>query len=115
MAAKSIFRGHSFHIRSSGEKKDKKAKEDGKRAAQEDADVFKKQTEEEKHFVAQCCDDYNKAPLSPVEIAKDPADKHVGHSSKHLRCCDFKLITTLGTGNAVQKHQLRRWLIYDPY
>ncbi|KAK7551461.1 kinase-like domain-containing protein [Phyllosticta citricarpa] len=39
-----------------------------------------------------------KAPLDPDAVATDPAKKRVGHSSRHLRCEDFDLLKTLGTG-----------------
>ena len=41
-----------------------------------------------------------KRPLEPAEIAVDPNRKMVGHSSKHLRCEDFQLLKTLGTGKS---------------
>ncbi|KAF2454022.1 kinase-like domain-containing protein [Lineolata rhizophorae] len=37
-------------------------------------------------------------PLTPSEILIEPDQKVVGHSSKYLRCEDFELIKTLGTG-----------------
>lgn len=52
--------------------------------------------EEEKQTLAQW--EAEKHVLSPDEIAIDPNDKVVGHSSKVLREEDFELIKTLGTG-----------------
>lgn len=98
MTGKGLFHSASNRFRSLSDKLEKRGKDESQKAANEDPEVFKKRTEEEKHFVAQCCDEHNKTPLSPIEIAKDPAEKHVGHSSKHLRCSDFKLVETLGTG-----------------
>ena len=36
--------------------------------------------------------------LRPEEIAKDPDEKCIGHSARHLACDDFEFIRTLGTG-----------------
>ncbi|KAK5153774.1 hypothetical protein LTR04_006170 [Oleoguttula sp. CCFEE 6159] len=60
--------------------------------------------EEEKQLIADWEDE--KRPLEPDQIAIDPAKKIVGHSSKHLRCEDFELIKTLGTGTFA-----RVWLV----
>lgn len=59
---------------------------------------FKSKKEEDKHLVASWESGSQKTPLPPDQVAKDPQQKTVGKSSKHLRCNDFKLITTLGTG-----------------
>ncbi|KAE9989182.1 hypothetical protein Vi05172_g6319 [Venturia inaequalis] len=52
--------------------------------------------EEEMSFISQW--EEEKRPMSPAQIAMDPAQKKVGHSSHHLRLDDFELIKTLGTG-----------------
>jgi protein kinase A len=39
-----------------------------------------------------------KHTLRPDEIVKRGAEKHVGFSSERLRCDDFDLLKTLGTG-----------------
>lgn len=57
---------------------------------------YNPQREEEKQKLAAWED--NKHPLEPEEVAKDPSEKPVGHSSKLLRKEDFDLIKTLGTG-----------------
>lgn len=36
--------------------------------------------------------------LSPEEVAKNPNEKCVGHSARHLGREDFEFIRTLGTG-----------------
>lgn len=59
---------------------------------------YQRKKEEEKHFICQFDSDHSKVPLSPTQIAKDPSEKHVGHSSKYLRKADFKLVKTIGTG-----------------
>lgn len=64
----------------------------------ENTEEFKAKKEEDKHLVASWDAGSQRTPLSPGEVAKDPEKKAVGKSSKHLRCEDFKLITTLGTG-----------------
>lgn len=64
----------------------------------ETSESFQRNKEQEKHFIASWESGSQKSPLPPNEVAKDPAQKQVGHSSKHLRCEDFKLIKTLGTG-----------------
>lgn len=57
-----------------------------------------------------------KTPLDPDAVATDPAKKRVGHSSRHLRCEDFDLLKTLGTGrtlfdlSAVVASKVRRLL-----
>lgn len=55
--------------------------------------------EEEKHSIAQW--EEQKRPLEPDEITIDPSRKVVGHSSKHLRCSDFELLKTVGTGMGI--------------
>ncbi|KAJ9666166.1 cytochrome c oxidase subunit 1 [Coniosporium apollinis] len=55
-----------------------------------------KHRESEKHAIAHWED--QKRPLSPSQITIDPSKKPVGHSNKHLRCQDFELLKTLGTG-----------------
>ncbi|KAK5064946.1 hypothetical protein LTR84_000780 [Exophiala bonariae] len=40
----------------------------------------------------------SKDVLSPEDISKNPEDKQVGRSSKHLKVTDFDLMRTLGTG-----------------
>lgn len=67
---------------------------------QESAEVFQSKKEEDKRLIASWEATSQKTPLTPGEVAKDPAQKHVGRSSKHLRCEDFKLMTTLGTGTS---------------
>jgi len=67
----------------------------------EDPETYNKRKEEEKHFIASWECGSQRKPLSPSEISKDPSQKHVGHSSKHLKCDDFKLLKTLGTGATV--------------
>lgn len=52
--------------------------------------------EEEKHILAQW--EEQKRTLSPDDVAMDPSQKPVGHSSKVLREEDFELVKTLGTG-----------------
>lgn len=64
----------------------------------QNSEEAKTKREEDKHLVASWDAGSQKMPLSPGEVAKDPEKKAVGKSSKHLRCEDFKLITTLGTG-----------------
>lgn len=48
----------------------------------------------------------SKRSLQPDEIAVDPQQKVVGHSSKYLRRQDFDLLKTLGTGTFA-----RVWLV----
>ncbi|KAK4981223.1 cytochrome c oxidase subunit 1 [Elasticomyces elasticus] len=55
-----------------------------------------KRRESEKQRLAEWHAD--KRPLETSEILMDPAKKAVGHSSKVLRCEDFELLKTLGTG-----------------
>ena len=64
----------------------------------ESSETFLKAKEQEKHFIATWEAGSQKSPLPPNEVAKDPTQKQVGHSSKHLRCEDFTLLKTLGTG-----------------
>lgn len=52
--------------------------------------------DEEMDFISQWEED--KEPLEPSQITLEPAQKKVGHSSRHLRLDDFELIKTLGTG-----------------
>ncbi|QDS69728.1 hypothetical protein FKW77_009997 [Venturia effusa] len=52
--------------------------------------------EEEKNFISQWGEESR--PMSPSQVAMDPAQKKVGQSSHHLRLDDFELIKTLGTG-----------------
>lgn len=66
----------------------------------ESSEAFQAQKEEDKHLVATWESGSQKTPLTPNEVAKTPEQKHVGKSSKHLTCGDFKLMTTLGTGVA---------------
>lgn len=54
--------------------------------------------EQQKKSISQWDD--NRRPLSPDQIAQDPSQKEIGHSSKNLRFDDFELIKTLGTGTA---------------
>lgn len=54
------------------------------------------QREQEKNHLAAW--EAEKQTLEPDVVAQDPAKKRVGHSSRHLRCEDFELIKTLGTG-----------------
>ncbi|KAL1633568.1 cytochrome c oxidase subunit 1 [Diplodia intermedia] len=56
------------------------------------------QREQEKHHLAAW--EADRQTLEPDVVAQDPAKKRVGHSSRHLRCEDFELIKTLGTGDA---------------
>lgn len=72
-------------------------------SAQKDTDSPRRETkddmmahEEEMNFISQW--EEEKRPLSPSQIAMDPAQKKVGHTSHHLRLEDFELIKTLGTG-----------------
>ncbi|KAF2139177.1 uncharacterized protein K452DRAFT_290277 [Aplosporella prunicola CBS 121167] len=55
-----------------------------------------KQREEEKNRLAEW--EAEKDPLEPDVVAADPTKKRVGHSAKYLRCEDFELVKTLGTG-----------------
>jgi protein kinase A len=50
----------------------------------------------EKDFVAHFAEQTR--TLAPEEIAKDPRNKELGHSSRCLSVKDFELIRTLGTG-----------------
>lgn len=60
-----------------------------------------KDREKEKHRIAQMADDFRSIGAMEVEdIMKDPQDKIVGHSSRTLRCSDFDLVKTLGTGES---------------
>lgn len=52
--------------------------------------------EEEKRHLAEW--EAEKEPLEFDQITQDPSNKPVGHSSKVLRCQDFELVKTLGTG-----------------
>lgn len=54
------------------------------------------QREQEKHHLAAW--EQEKGPLEPDAVAQDPSKKRVGHSARYLRCDDFELIKTLGTG-----------------
>ncbi|KAL1627675.1 cytochrome c oxidase subunit 1 [Neofusicoccum ribis] len=54
------------------------------------------QREQEKQHLANW--EAERQPLEPDVVAQDPAKKRVGHSSRFLRCEDFELIKTLGTG-----------------
>ena len=65
-------------------------------ASSADKANYNPQREEEKQKLAAW--EENKQPLEPHEVAKDPSQKPVGHSSKLLRKEDFDLIKTLGTG-----------------
>jgi hypothetical protein len=92
-AAKNLFssiRHHesSRHSSSSSRKPEKR----------ESQDDYKKGKEDEKHFIASWESGSQRTPLSPVDIGKDPSLKHVGSSTKHIQCSDFKLLKTLGTG-----------------
>lgn len=61
-----------------------------------------KEREEEKHRIAQMADDFRSIGAMEVEdIMKDPKQKIVGHSSQTLRCKDFDLVKTLGTGTCL--------------
>ena len=61
--------------------------------------------EQEKARIANLADQwYSKGPMEPEEILEDPKDKVVGHSSSTLRCEDFELMKTLGTGTAPPRH-----------
>ena len=52
--------------------------------------------QEEKDFVAHFAEQTQTLP--PEEIAKDPRNKELGHSSRCLSVKDFELVRTLGTG-----------------
>lgn len=52
--------------------------------------------EEEKRKLAEW--QAEKQPLEIAQIKRDPQSKPVGHSSKVLKCEDFDLVKTLGTG-----------------
>ena len=47
----------------------------------------------------------NKEVLPQEQIALDPANKKLGHSSPHLRLSDFELMRTLGTGTDKSPHK----------
>jgi len=64
----------------------------------ESADDYKRCKEEEKHLIASFETASQRTPLSPQEVAKDPAQKGVGQPAKHLAVNDFKFLKTLGTG-----------------
>lgn len=72
----------------------------------ENAEQFNQRKEEEKHFIASWEDNSQARPLTPAEISRDPSQKRVGNSSKHLKCNDFKLIKILGTGKKVIKLEI---------
>lgn len=93
-AAKHLFSSLHHHHRSSPSSSSTRRSS----TKQEDSDTYNKRKEEEKHFIAQWEAGSQKTPLTPSEISKDPGQKHVGHSSKHLKCDDFKLLKILGTG-----------------
>jgi type IV secretory pathway VirB9-like protein len=54
------------------------------------------QHEEEKRQILSW--ENEKHALRPEDIVKRGEDKHVGFSSERLRCDDFDLLKTLGTG-----------------
>lgn len=83
---------HAPHLPRSSKGADKNSAK-----VQNDPD-YQRKKEEEKHFICQFDVDNSKEPLSPSQIAKDPSEKHVGHSSKYLKKGDFKLVKTIGTG-----------------
>jgi hypothetical protein len=92
-AAKNLF--SSIHHHHSSRSSTNSSRKPEKR---ESADDYKKGKEDEKHFIASWEAGSQKTPLSPVEVAKDPALKQVGSSTKHLQVNDFKFLKTLGTG-----------------
>lgn len=107
-AAKNLFssiRHHEHHRHSTSS-----SRKPEKRESQDD---YKKGKEDEKHFIASWESGSQRTPLSPVEIGKDPSQKHVGSSTKHIQCSDFKLLKTLGTGSFLRQADMESWL--TPY
>jgi protein kinase A len=93
----SHFLPHIHRSRSSSLKSASFSKDGGKPRKGEDEEQYcARRREEEKRMLADW--EAEKRPLEPAEIAVDPSKKVVGHSSKHLRCEDFQLLKTLGTG-----------------
>ena len=85
------------HIHRNGSVKSPSISKDEKPRKGEDEEHFcARRREDEKRMLADW--EAGKRPLEPAEIAVDPNRKIVGHSSKHLRCEDFQLLKTLGTG-----------------
>ncbi|KAL9086073.1 MAG: hypothetical protein Q9165_007285 [Trypethelium subeluteriae] len=85
------------HIHRNGSLKSSSSPKDEKpRKGEDDEHFCTRRREEEKRMLADW--EAGKRPLEPAEIAVDPSRKVVGHSSKHLRCEDFQLLKTLGTG-----------------
>lgn len=69
-----------------------------------------KDREQEKHRIAKMADDFKSIGAMEVEdIMQDPREKVVGHSSQTLRCKDFDLVKTLGTGTLVVVLRSSRW------
>ncbi|KAK5170558.1 cytochrome c oxidase subunit 1 [Saxophila tyrrhenica] len=65
---------------------------------------YNPQREDEKAKLAEW--EAEKRTLEPSEVAQNPGQKPVGHSSKYLRKEDFDLVKTLGTGTFA-----RVWLV----
>ena len=97
-AAKQLFSNLSSHHRSHHTSTFRRSSTKSDVTKHEDTEVFNKRKEEEKHFIASWEEGSQTHVLAPSEIVKDPSQKRVGQSSKHLKCEDFKLLTTLGTG-----------------
>ena len=73
------------------------SQDEGKQSAHDGQDRDSQQRVlEEKNTISHWED--HKRPLSPSQVERNPKSKMVGHSSKMLRCEDFELIKTLGTG-----------------
>ena len=60
------------------------------------SDKAEEEETREREFVAHYKD--HGQVLSEAQIAQDPRDKELGKTSSTLRCDDFELIKTLGTG-----------------
>jgi len=93
-AAKHLF--SSLHHHSSSRHSSASSKTAPKK--KESVEQFNKNKEDEKHLIASWDNGTSAKPLTPVEVCKDPEEKHIGYSTKHLQWRDFKIITTLGTG-----------------
>lgn len=98
---------HAPHLPRSSKSTDKHPK-----PATSDPD-YERKHEEEKHFICQFDKDNSKEPLSPSDIARDPSEKLVGHSSKYLKKADFKLIKTIGTGMSLLQLHVSTMLNLD--
>ena len=92
-SAKQFLKAHHPTLNRSSKSSDKTPKLSGP--------DYEKKKQEEKNLICHWESDSQKTPLSPSQIAKDPSEKLVGHSSKVLRKDDFKLIKTIGTGIVV--------------